>query len=110
MASTLSKTKLAEAGPEPEEPPEWGMTDEQLATHPTVFAPDLLNDQVALISGGGSGMGKAMAFLMSRLGAKVVICGRREHKLAADRRGHQQSAGQAGGYACHDHPRPGNGR
>lgn len=61
--------------------PQWGMTDQQLATHPTVFAADLLQDKVAVISGGGSGMGKAMAFLMTRLGAKVVICGRREHKL-----------------------------
>jgi NAD(P)-dependent dehydrogenase (short-subunit alcohol dehydrogenase family) len=80
MASTLTKA-AARQGEEMADGPEWGMSDEQLATHPMVFAPDLLAGQVALISGGGSGMGKAMAFLMTRLGAKVVICGRREHKL-----------------------------
>ena len=60
----------------------YGMTDEELVSSPTVFADDLLKDRVVLISGGGSGMGRAMAFLMSRLGAKVMICGRRDHKLA----------------------------
>ena len=59
----------------------WGMSAEELASHPTVFAKNLLQDQVFLVSGGGSGMGKAMTFLLSRLGAQVVICGRREHKL-----------------------------
>ena len=60
----------------------YGMSDEELATTPTVFRDNLLKDQVALISGGGSGMGRAMAFLMTRLGARVMICGRREEKLA----------------------------
>lgn len=61
---------------------EYGMSDEALATAPTVYRDGLLKDQVALISGGGSGLGRAMAFLMSRLGAKVMVCGRREEKLA----------------------------
>lgn len=61
--------------------PRFGFTDEELASKPTVFAPDLLKGQVAIISGGGSGMGKAMAFLYSRLGATVVICSRRAELL-----------------------------
>ncbi len=61
----------------------YGMTDEQLATAPTVFHDQLLANQVVLISGGGSGMGRAMAFLTARLGAEVIICGRRENKLAS---------------------------
>jgi NAD(P)-dependent dehydrogenase (short-subunit alcohol dehydrogenase family) len=63
------------------ERPRWGFTDEELATQPHAFRDDLLAGQVCLVSGGGSGLGRAMAFLYARLGAKVVICGRREEKL-----------------------------
>lgn len=56
-------------------------TNEDLAAHPTVFAADLLKDKVVLVSGGGSGIGRATAWLAARLGASVVICGRNEEKL-----------------------------
>jgi NAD(P)-dependent dehydrogenase (short-subunit alcohol dehydrogenase family) len=62
-------------------PRDWGFTDEQLATHPIVFRPDLLAGKVCLVSGGGSGMGRGMAYLLARLGADVMICGRRGDKL-----------------------------
>ncbi len=61
----------------------YGFTDEQLAELPLVFAEDLLKDKVFLLSGGGSGIGKATAFTLARLGAKVMICGRTEEKLVA---------------------------
>jgi citronellol/citronellal dehydrogenase len=57
--------------------------NEELAVHPTAFAPDLLRDKVVLISGGGSGMGRATAWLAARLGAAVIVCGRNEDKLVA---------------------------
>lgn len=66
-----------------EERPRFGFTDDELATRPTVYRPDLLAGQTVLISGGGSGMGKATAFLAARLGADVVVCGRRAEKLEA---------------------------
>jgi citronellol/citronellal dehydrogenase len=66
-----------------EQRPRFGFTNEELAVHPTVYRDDLLAGQTVLISGGATGMGKAMAFLAARLGANVVICGRTAEKLDA---------------------------
>lgn len=58
-------------------------SNEDLAVHPTVFAGDALADSVVWVSGGGSGIGRATAWLAARIGARVVISGRKEEKLAA---------------------------
>ncbi len=63
------------------EPRHWGYTDEELAALPTVFRPDLLAGKVYVVSGGGSGIGRGIAYLLARLGADVMICGRRAEKL-----------------------------
>jgi citronellol/citronellal dehydrogenase len=42
-----------------------------------VFAPDLLRGRGALITGGGTGLGKATAMELARCGASVTIVGRR---------------------------------
>ena len=42
----------------------------------------MLDGQVALLSGGGSGLGRETALELARCGAKVVVCGRREQPLA----------------------------
>lgn len=54
---------------------------EFLWTAPTVYRSDLFKGQIALVSGGGSGIGRATALLFARLGANVVICGRTKEKL-----------------------------
>ncbi|MBA3392471.1 MAG: SDR family oxidoreductase [Deltaproteobacteria bacterium] len=50
-----------------------------------VFAPGIFRDQVAIITGGGSGIGLATAHELLRLGARVAICGRNAEKLEAAR-------------------------
>jgi citronellol/citronellal dehydrogenase len=45
------------------------------------FRPGLFDGQVALVTGGGSGIGLACAEELLRLGAKVAICGRTQEKL-----------------------------
>lgn len=52
-----------------------------LATTATVYRDDLLNNHVLLITGGGSGIGRATAWLAARLGAQVIVAGRTEEKL-----------------------------
>lgn len=58
-----------------------GLDIKDLLNADTVYREDLLEGQSIIISGGGSGMGRAMAVLMARLGARIIICGRREERL-----------------------------
>ena len=48
---------------------------------PSPFRPDLLAGQVALLTGGGSGIGLEITRQLGLHGAKVVISGRREAVL-----------------------------
>ena len=48
-----------------------------------MFAPGALDGRVALVTGGGTNLGKAAAAELARCGASVVIAGRREDVLAA---------------------------
>jgi citronellol/citronellal dehydrogenase len=66
-------------------PESFGMTDEELGARQTVYRPDLLKGQSWVVTGGSSGIGKAIAFLAARLGADVAICGRDADKLEAAR-------------------------
>jgi citronellol/citronellal dehydrogenase len=57
-----------------------------------IFRPGLLEGQVCLVSGAGSGLGRETALELARLGATVVGCGRRAEPLA-------ETAAQAEGLA-----------
>jgi len=47
----------------------------------TALAPDLLAGKTAWITGGGTGLGRAMALRFAELGANVALSGRREQPL-----------------------------
>jgi citronellol/citronellal dehydrogenase len=48
----------------------------------SIFAAGMLRGQSALVTGGGTGLGKATALELARCGASVTIAGRREDVLA----------------------------
>ena len=60
------------------------MSDHQSPTPESqrIFAPGIFDGQVALVTGGGSGIGLATAAELARLGARIAICGRTAAKLA----------------------------
>jgi len=48
---------------------------------PSPFRTDLLAGQVAIVTGGGTGIGRAIALELAQCGARVAICGRRSEPL-----------------------------
>ena len=54
-----------------------------------------LSGKVAIISGGGSGIGRGIAVALAKAGVRVVICGRRNDKLEETIRQIEQAGGDA---------------
>jgi citronellol/citronellal dehydrogenase len=61
----------------------FGLTEHDLATRELPFRSNLFAGKTVLVSGGGSGLGRAMAWMYGRLGARVAVCGRKPEKLEA---------------------------
>ncbi|MBL4848975.1 MAG: SDR family oxidoreductase [Planctomycetes bacterium] len=63
----------------------------------SVFRDDIFQDQVVVVTGGGTGIGRTIAHELGSLGAHVVICGRREEPLVKTA-GELEAAGAAVSY------------
>ncbi len=64
------------------------------------FASDLLRDKVALVTGAGTGMGRATAIEMARCGARLVLLGRRAEPIEDCRRTIRGLGGVAIAFTC----------
>lgn len=67
---------------------------------PDLFSPTLLADHHVLITGGGTGLGRAMAEHVATLGARVTVCGRRSEPLEETVAAIRAAGGQAQGCSC----------
>ena len=67
---------------------------------PDDFAPDLLANHHIVVTGGGTGLGRAMALRFADLGAAVTINGRRPDPLAETVSDIEDAGGTAEGIQC----------
>src|SRR5262245_7311709 len=65
-----------------------------------VFAENIFREQVAIVTGGGSGIGLATAHELARLGAAIAICGRTVEKLEQATAQLEQSGSHALAKQC----------
>jgi len=67
---------------------------------PDALAADLLADHHIVVTGGGTGLGRAMALCFAELGGKVTINGRRPDPLAETVADIEEAGGTAEGIPC----------
>ena len=65
-----------------------------------IFAPGLLDGRVCVVSGAGTGLGRATALELASLGAAVVGCGRRAEPLEETAAEVERRGGTAEAVAC----------
>ncbi len=66
----------------------------------SVFRPGLFAGQVAIVTGGGSGLGRCTAHELASLGARIALIGRKIEKLNLVRDEIAKAGGEARCYAC----------
>ena len=69
-------------------------------TYNSIFRPDLFAGQTILVTGGGSGIGRATAHELASLGAQVVIAGRKPDKLDRVSAEIEAAGGKVVGISC----------
>jgi len=66
----------------------------------SIFRADLFAGQTVMVTGGGSGIGRATAVELASLGAHVVLVGRTEEKLTAVHHEITKMGGEASTFTC----------
>ncbi len=66
----------------------------------SIFRAGLFHNEVALVTGGGTGIGLSTATLLGTLGAKVALCGRRKEPLDEAARGLQAQGIEVFASSC----------
>ena len=65
-----------------------------------LFNQEIFKDEHIVVTGGGTGLGRAMAMRFAALGAAVTICGRREEPLLETAKEIKDNGGRAEGISC----------
>jgi NAD(P)-dependent dehydrogenase (short-subunit alcohol dehydrogenase family) len=76
----------------------FGVGGAAVAANRSIFAPGLFAEQVAIITGGGTGIGLAVAHELASLGAKVAIGSRKQENLDAGLAALRAQGAQAVGF------------
>lgn len=71
-----------------------------MSRYRSIFQPGLFADQVVVVTGGGSGIGRCTAHELAALGAAVAIVGRRCEKLDAVRAEIEAAGGRCSTHVC----------
>jgi citronellol/citronellal dehydrogenase len=66
----------------------------------SIYRPDLFKDQVVIVTGGGSGIGRCTAHELAAVGATVAIVGRNPEKLSHVKGEIEDVGGKVATYVC----------
>lgn len=69
-------------------------------SYQSIFRPDLFAGQTIIVTGGGSGIGRATAHELASLGAQVVIAGRKMDKLETVKAEIEDDGGKVTAVSC----------